>query len=229
MNLKYHLFSGNSGLVKEDLKLKNKVFVTWKEFWQQVYKDQNSSFEVKADDFIRQDIIGVIFDGERVAASHMYSFFNLKALADSEIHYFNFFSKFYLETLQQNKVETVMSMEYLTVTPDYRKSVVGFSLGSVVASLGTHVFGEIGVDAIVAPARTDVGVHKMAHDIGFVSIEKNTDQRGFNCDLIACFRGDQKPSDSPIVRNLVNQLWTERIVHYSALGMLSQNSVKKVA
>ncbi len=226
-DISYLILSGKSAFHPSEADLRNQAYAAWYKLWDETYKASGSDYKLTSDEFSRQDLVTVVKVGDQVAALHLYSFFDLQSQSDLSTKYFHFFSEFYLKQLQELKVRSVMSMEFLTVLPEFRKSVVGFSLGSVIAQLGTYVFRESAVDAIVAPARTDLGVHKMAHDIGFVSIEKDTNQRGFNCDLIACLQGHQKPSADLSVHRNASQLWEKRQIFESATDIL--NPARKIA
>lgn len=221
-DFQYHLLSAGNIYQRDELPLRNKAYQAWYKLWDQVYKEAGSEFSVSSDEFIRQDIVCVILLKGEVAGVHLYSFFDLDSQADCATKYFKFFSQNYLDTLKSRNVKTLMSMEYLTVPTAFRKSIVGVPLGSTLLQLGTHVFAECDTDCIVAPARNDVKVNEMCYDVGFSCIEKNTVQRNFICDLIACYKGDEKLSDNPLVRELCQYLWQSKTIHPSAAWFMSQ-------
>jgi hypothetical protein len=212
----YLILTGKSAFHPEETDLRNRVFRAWFELWDQTYKAAGSDYTLTSDEFVRQNLVTVILDRDKIAALHLYSFFDLQSQSDLQTKYFHFFTDSYLSQLREKNVRSVMSMEFLSVMPEYRKSRIGLSLGSVIIQLGSYVFAEAQADAIVAPARLDLGVDRMAHDIGFVSLEKNTHQRGFQCDLIACFQGQQKPSENFMVHRMAQNLWKTRTVLSSA-------------
>lgn len=221
----YHILSTDSAFYPSENKLRNEIFTAWHSLWTDIYSEKNSGYEFTSDEFTRQKVITAILYKEQIAAVHLYSFFHLESLADLKMKYFHFFSEDYLNYLRRRQVKTVMSMEFLTVLPEFRKSKIGFSIGSVISQLGTQLFGESHVDAIVAPARNDVGVNKMSYDLGFSCIEKNTEQRGFTCDLIACFQGSQKPSGIKSVRDCAEQLWSPKVLYDSSIELLASCEV----
>ncbi|PIS10463.1 MAG: hypothetical protein COT73_09225 [Bdellovibrio sp. CG10_big_fil_rev_8_21_14_0_10_47_8] len=211
----YHILSAKDAFHSEELSLRNSIYSSWHKLWTDVYSQSDAGYHLSSDEFIRQDLVTAILHKEKVAAIHLYSFFHLDASADLSTKYFHFFSEKYLQELRQKKVKTVMSMEFLTVLPEFRKSNIGFSIGSTIIQLGTQVFGQVNADAIVAPARNDVGVNKMAYDLGFSCIEKETEQRGFTCDLIACFQGHQRRSENLAIRSCADHLWNTKMVYPS--------------
>jgi len=140
--------------------------------------------------------------------------------------YFQFFSEEYLKILKKRKVRSTMSIEYLTSSPNFRRAQIGFSVGSMLIELGCKVFGETTAQAIIAPARSDIGVNRLAYELGFSCLVPNTIQRGFDCDLIACFQGAQKPHFKESQRQQVARLWETRIVHASAQHFLEKAGKK---
>ncbi len=221
--LSYHILGSNSAFYPEENKLRNDVYTAWHSLWSEIYGEAKSGYELNSDEFTRQKIVTAILHNDKIAGVHLYSFFHLDSMPDLHTQYFHFFSPQYLQLLRDRNVQTVMSMEFLTVMPDFRKSKLGLSIGLVISQLGTEIFRASGVDAIVAPARNDVGVNKMAYDIGFSCLEKDTQQRGFVCDLIACFKGQQKPSESKEVRVCADVLWERKKIYQSASKQMWEN------
>ncbi len=220
--LKYAVFSGKSYLHQNEVELRNKAYEAWYKVWSKVYQDRGSDFKLSSDEFSRQDLVCALLLEEQIVAMHLYSFFNLQSTPDKKSHYFDFFSESYLQALSQKNVKSVMSMEFLTVVPEFRKRNFGFPTGSLICELGTRMFGLTQADAIVAPARIDVKVHEIAYDIGFDCIEKSVMQRGFECDMIACFQGKQKRSDIPRVSTTADEIWKSKTIMNSAEHFLSQ-------
>ena len=221
-NFTYHVFSPKAWLEKSQPAEVQKAFETWLKVWTDTYKGRD--FEVKAEEFIRHDLIcAVMADGE-AAAVHCYSFFDLSSKPDVSTKYFQFFSPTFVEKMKQRDIHTVMSMEYLTVNEKYRSSVIGFSLGRALIQLGVRLFENSPGHAIVAPARKDVKVHEMAYDCGFTCIEPDVIQRGFTCDMIAYFKGDHKNVSDPFLSRICDRLWDNRTVSESIQQHVSPNA-----
>lgn len=216
----YTLFAGRDLFHNKENEFRNQVFNLWNDTWQQVYQSSNSGYHLYADEFTRQDLIGAITIDGQVAAVHLYSFFDLSCDATMKMKYFDFFNENYWKTLKSRGVKNAMTMEFLTVNPKFRRKEIGIHLGKVITQTGGNLFNELGLDAIIAPARNDLKVNELAYDLGFSCIEANTIQRGFECDLIACFKGDLKSSSDPDVALLGAQLWENRTVLPSAKAIL---------
>lgn len=221
--MSYHIL-GRNNLMQDSLPLRNRIFSSWKEIWEAVYNKSDSNYVLKAEEFERQDLVTCIKIQDKIAAIHLYSFHHLDSLSCRGMHYFDFFSENYFKALERHGVKTVMSMEFLTVLPDFRKTNVGFSLAATLGQLGARVWNQAGVDAVVAPARNDLKVNETAYDLGFRCIEKETNQRGFTCDLIALFRGDHKASADPLVNRAAMILWEQKTVSSTVPASLFDRS-----
>ena len=222
INFTYHVFSPKAWLEKSQPAEVQKAFETWLKVWTDTYKGRD--FEVKAEEFIRHDLICAVMANGEAAAVHCYSFFDLESKPDISTKYFQFFSETFVEKMKKRDIHTVMSMEYLTVNEKYRSSVIGFSLGRALIQLGVRLFENSPGHAIVAPARKDVKVHEMAYDCGFTCIEPDVIQRGFSCDMIAYFKGDHKNVSDPFLGRICDRLWDNRTISQSIRAHVSPNA-----
>lgn len=223
----YHVFSPKAWLEKSQPLEVQRAFETWLKVWTDTYKGRD--FEVKAEEFIRHDLICAVMAGSEACAVHCYSFFELSSKPDVHTKYFQFFSPTFVEEMKKRDVHTVMSMEYLTVNEKFRSSVIGFSLGRALIQLGVRLFEETPGHAIVAPARKDVKVHEMAYDCGFTCIEPDIIQRGFACDMIAFFKGDHKNVSDPFLGKICDRLWENRVISEHILDnvLIKPSCIKK--
>ena len=138
--LSYHVFGGESAFYPDENHIRNDAYKAWYKLWSEVYSQSSSAYELNSDEFVRQKIVTAITHNNEVAAVHLYSFYHLDSLPDLRTKYFHFFSPEYLQHLRNRQVKSVMSMEFLTVLPEYRKSKLGVSIGLVISQLGTEIF-----------------------------------------------------------------------------------------
>lgn len=106
----YHVFSPKAWLEKSQPTEVQRAFETWLKVWTDTYKGRD--FEVKAEEFIRHDLICAVMAGDEAAAVHCYSFFVLSSKPDVSTRYFQFFSPTFVTKMKQRDIHTVMSMEY---------------------------------------------------------------------------------------------------------------------
>ncbi|MGZ3696096.1 MAG: hypothetical protein ACXWQO_18780, partial [Bdellovibrionota bacterium] len=115
----------------------NQIHKFWKESWLEVLQQLKAETNQLDDDFLRQDFIASICTDAEVVAVHLYSIFALDTEASCAHRYLkgNYPPEFF-EKLKAMGVRTVMSLEYLTVNPNWRKSQGAIHMGAVTGALG---------------------------------------------------------------------------------------------
>ncbi|MES2854957.1 MAG: hypothetical protein V4692_03785, partial [Bdellovibrionota bacterium] len=154
----YWLLPGNCPANFAHTELHNRAFELWRVFWTEVLQ-QISGEKVRTEDFWRQRLICIVTKGDEIAAVHLSSFFNLESSAALSHSYIrNYYDEEDFTKLKSLGAKSVMSIEYLTVSPTFRNSSIGFPVVSLLMGLGGRVFENSGYDAVVAPCRTDLKV-----------------------------------------------------------------------
>lgn len=190
--------------------LYNEAYLLWKACWTEIYQQSGDGYIPKSDDFWRQDVIAVIHQDLKIIAMHLYSFFDLQFSVDNDHHYFDFFSPDILQTVTGQGIHKVMTMEYFTVNPMFRKTQTEIPFSDVLARCGIHYLKTTNASAILAPARKDNKVDRLAYSIGFDSLKQNLTLRGFPCDLIIFYAFKNMITPSPIVESTTKRLWETR-------------------
>lgn len=210
--LSYALFP-SANPPEEYAKLHSKVYLFWKNLWQGVFNDLHFPTGSLNEDFVRQDIVAVLYTAEQqVVATHLYTFFSLSTNATMENRYFtqNFPDPHY-QNLQKMGAKEVMTMEYMAIDPAWRKSNTQIHLGSVLVGLAMEVLKASSADAAIAPARTDRKVNEIAYSFGADAVATNVNNHNVSCDLIANFRNKVCLHSSEDVNSAIHFLWDNRI------------------
>lgn len=153
------------------VELHNSVFVYWRDFWNAVFAQISPGEKVNDNDFHRQDVIAVLLDGDKIVGVHLYSYFNLLSEAALAQDYFRKnYSVQDIENMKAHDLHTVMSMEYMTVDPNYRKSAIGFATMDLIGGLAHEVLRMSGNEAVIAPCRCDFKVDRLAALYGGVPL-----------------------------------------------------------
>ena len=209
---KYVLIPGKMEPSHPYFELYKNVYHLWKTTWKKVFGDVGSPDHFSPDDFYRQDIIPVICYEDEPIAAHFYTLFHMENPAALDHHYFDIFPEESLMKLQQSQSKRLMSMEYLTVAPGFRKSVMGFSLAEVIGTLGVRLLKEIHYDAALGVAVKAATVDKMATKVGFDFLGRNVGRGNLVCDIVikhldtvrAPFHPDHKTDE------YIQNLWAHR-------------------
>lgn len=207
-NLRYYLLDPADA--PGEHQTQNKTFSFWQSTWETVLQGLGCDASVLVEEFVRQNLIATIFDGENPVAVHLYSFFSLNSKPASLHPYMKQYPPLYFDRLHELGVSRVMSMEYMTIHPDWRKHVTGFHLGAVLASLAFRVMRQYGADAAIAPARRDHRVHDLAYAYGGDCVVEKVMNHNVECDLIACRAAKINNHPSPLVCEWEEKLWASR-------------------
>lgn len=191
--------------------LNNEAFRYWKSFWQGVFAQNGCPEDLNEDAFIRQNMICILKTKNEIAGMHLYSFYNLSQDASLNHSYIkDSYNDLYIERLRSLNIKKVMSLEYLTVSPGWRKKYIGVSLGNLLVGLSGRVLSAVNYDASIAPSRSDVGVTAMACDIGGEIVIGNIEMHKTMCDLITIRNRKLKPHPDSIVNRWVEHYWNTR-------------------
>lgn len=227
--LKYVILSGHFPKDPALHALHNKAFLYWKNFWNNVFKENGTNDQVNPDHFWRQDMVTILMNGEDIVALHLYSFFHLKSIAAKNHSYFvEGFNEEYFEKLNKRQGSSVMSLEYLTVAADWRKKDCGISLGSVFVGLACLHQKLHDVSVLIAPARVDVKVDRMMEEYGGEVIVGGLEMHNTPVSLMAIFNDKSKKHPDQNVNSAVEKLWKDRI-DYTQADQDTKTKIKKVA
>lgn len=209
--MQYYLFpSLNPG--RAWLSHHDKAFALWCDTWKEVLNGLGCDATHLEEEWGRQDRIACIFEKDTPVAVHLYSFFTLGCAAATKHPYFKNYTPEFFEKLRDLGVESVMSMEYMTIHPEWRRHTAGFHLGAVLGGLALKVMNQNGLEAAIAPARRDHQVHKLAYIYGGDCIVENVTNHNVACDLIACRHDKIHDHPDETVRRLVSSLWRNRVI-----------------
>ena len=209
--LQYSIFQGSGALEPSIPSLHNASYSFWKSFWESFYRDAGSESSFSADNFHRQDFVTILARDHEIAAMHLYSLFRLDHLSDLDHKYLAPYPKDFFPFMEKHQATFVLSLEYLTVAPNWRKNICGVSLGEVLIGCGLRVMSEMGAHAVIAPARADEKkVNEMAYRYGFDCFESGLKMLGCPIDIVVGFKGMVKESPDPEIAQWVDRYWAKR-------------------
>lgn len=206
-SLQYHLLPGGTA---GDMTLRHLAFQFWAAFWNEVYRSVGAARGPDPRDFDRQSWVSLFLEDGKVVALHAYTAFDLSREEDREHRYFQkYFSPAAMEELSRRGVRRVLTMEYFSVTPEWRSKRVGLSFASVVAGLGVELAQSLGVDGIVSAARTDTGADRIGKAFGAERLA-TTKVSGVDTELLLFARAEWHPHADPEVSRWVRYFWERR-------------------
>jgi len=193
------------------VKQHNELFSLWKKVWTDTLHKLQLDASRLSDEFMRQDLIAAIFVDDTPITAHLYSFFSIDSIASREHGYLNGnYPEIFFQKLKNLQVREVMSMEYMTVHPDWRKSKVAVHIPMVMGGLAMETLKLFKADAAIAPARRDHKVQELAPAYGGESLITNVMNHNILCDLLLCQRKNIKSHASSEIMGMVNDLWARK-------------------
>lgn len=211
--LKYYLLPGKTYPWFEHQAVYNKVYLFWRSIWAQVFFEHGKPDALSADDFCRQDVIHAVIYRDQVVSIGLNSLFNFASRSTVDQKYFSSFTEDNVRYLKDERVQSLLSMEFLTVCPDFRKLNTGFSFAHVVAELGFLLLRNLDLDVAVATVRKEkyAMINELASRLGGEVLQEDVLRGNILCDLMCVFQKSYRPLPDPRVRDLVEYLWSRRI------------------
>lgn len=190
----------------------NQIFDFWMGSLIAAYAETNNDPKQLLDEFIYQDFITAICHGDQVIATLLLSFYSIDAKAARAFRYLkDNYPDIYFEKLKRKGATTLMSMQYLTIHPDWRKSQQSVHIATVIVVLG-RMFGEgSGIDATIAVARADRKVNEMVYALGGECVIASVENHNTPCDLIAMYKNKPYKIPTEEMNKLVHSLWESRV------------------
>jgi hypothetical protein len=211
-NFTYTLIPGDISKYPSLLSFHNYVYNYWKIFWDDVFLKNGSKTTINSDSFRRQNIISVIQYNEEIVGMHLYSLYNLQSFCDLNHSYISkSYNEMFINYLKENSLNKLMSLEFLTVNNQWRKSKYGFSVAELIANLSLNFLNTLDAQCSVAPSRSDVGVTDLSIKLGAKVICENVNMHNTPCDLIIFLKNQTKESRNERIKMLTNILWRSRL------------------
>ena len=196
--------------IRQHLNLHNESFLLWRKVWGEVFDGLKFDPSHLEDDFLRQDIVAIICYENTPIAIHLYTAMSVESVAARSHSYLKQYPAEFFSQLEARKVTNIMTLEYMTVHPEWRKGKIPVHIGSVLVGLAFQVMDLLNVDASIAPARRDHKVHEIAYAFGAEPILENITNHNVPCDLLACFPSKRHAHADRNIQNLINFLWEKR-------------------
>ncbi len=219
--LSYHQLPGKPFPGFTDGVRHDRAYRFWLEFWTGVLADNGTGLKPNPDEFLRQDVVGVLEHRGEIVALHAHSYFDLAAAGPREHSYFRrFYTQDYLAALNRAGASKVLSMEMYSVLPKWRTPSVGVSLAAVMIGLGVKLAQRWKLDASIGVARVDAGVDRLVQEQGAIILGEDVQLFNTPCKQIAFLKGAMRPHPREKVAELVNHFWNHRTdtTGLSALG-----------
>lgn len=192
----------------------NSVYQQWLRVFGEVLAAKGERLD--PDDFFRQDLAFVLKQGNEFIGFCFGTFFNLHLEHHWQHHYLKELPQHCLRLLNERGDCKLMSIEYLTIHPQWRKKIKEeINWSEVMISLALLKSDEARVHGVIATPRIDVKVNETLLRLGSTTLQTEIDKMNYVCSLE--FLPQQRHRLFPDLRTarLVRSLWQRRIAEES--------------
>ena len=218
-----------------DIDLHDQVYGFWKQIYTEVYSKSAHLESLNPDNFLSQDLVLAIRKEDEIVGCIFMKFQNMRSKALLDCSYLNDYTSAALQDLRYRGRDKLMTMEYLTVCPHWRKSVSGLPLASVLLGLAIKVLVLSDAQLLIGTPRVDVKVNRILDEYGFENLG-DISKSNYPCQmrLIERFAVVNHPEKE--VCNLIEAIWQARRetfrlanLHYSPFNTYKESSYERTA
>lgn len=167
---------------KKHTKLLNQVFAIWEQTFTEVAeKNQN---ELDPDDFFRSHHVGILMFQDEIIGFNLFTLFDLSLSSSHRHRYFKALGSCSPRRLGSQNVHRVLTMEYFTILPQWRKQTHETPWGEILTGLGLKFLDNSWADAVVGTPRIDLRVHEMCYRLGAYEFQQPVRRMNYECAVV---------------------------------------------
>lgn len=188
----------------------NNVYAVWKSSFREVVESAGGKLD--PDDFFRNDLVGAImFKNEVVALSTM-TMFDLRLHSSVDHHYVQALESATVKKLVRDQQPRIISIEYLNVLPNWRKSHSNILWTEVLIGLGLKLMDNSPADVIMGTPRTDVKVLNVCLNLDAIEVQEPIKKMNYPCAVVVFPKKQNRKFSNPTTQQYVDGLWKDRIL-----------------
>ena len=203
---KYHLIE-LSNILDNSIHLVEQSYTLWEKTYSEILSHSNET--LNPDAFWRSKTLAVIEKENQVVGLHLYNSFDLRIKSINKHSYFSHIDPEKVEEIKSNRINSLMSCEFLTVHPNHRGKKIQISMAEVIVGLCSKVLTHSPWDALIGISRVDFKVDKMSAKIGANSFG-DTKRHNIDCKLVLARKDQIKKIEHKETLVLVENLWSQK-------------------
>ncbi|MCO5142222.1 MAG: hypothetical protein M9962_03930 [Oligoflexia bacterium] len=212
-NIQCTILPGKYKLNQKIPEIYNKMYLYWKNTWSDFFEKSGSpKGSLNIENFHRHDFLIVLHtkDEHQIAGSLLSTSFPLKALSTYDHPCVSLFPSSITTTLKEMSKGFCITAEYLSVHPEFRKSLIGVSLADILVGLQMQLFEDIQADISLATTVRKAKVDEIGASYGYKPLG-SYEKCGVDCIMMVNTKETNKRHKDPLVANLVDLLWKNKI------------------
>ncbi|XGC79688.1 hypothetical protein ACES2L_10145 [Bdellovibrio bacteriovorus] len=205
----------------------NKVYRAWKESFIEVVESAGGKLD--PDDFFRNDVVAAILYKDDVVALSTMTMFDLRLLSSVEHHYVQALETKTVQNLLKDNQPRLISIEYLNVKPQWRKSHSNILWTEVLIGLGLKLMDNSPADIIMGTPRTDVKVLNVCLNLEAIEVQQPIKKMNYPCAVVVFPKQKNRKFKNESTAQYVEGLWKDRILTGAAPFTQQDLTRKKVS
>jgi hypothetical protein len=99
-----------------------------------------------------------------------------------------------------------LTMEYFTITPEWRRQMKEAPWGEILTGLGLNFLDKSNADAVLGTARIDLRVHEMCYRLGGYDFQPPVKRLNYDCAVVLFPKAKEPTFVNPLTRHWVKNL-----------------------
>ena len=186
----------------------NQLYKTWKNIFSEVV--EGTGGQLDPDDFFRNDYISAITHKNEVIGLSTMTIFDLRLQSTLDHHYIKSLNSGVIESLLSEGHSRILSIEYLTILPEWRKHQSTVNWGEILIGLNLKVLDNSIADIVLGTPRTDVKVLQMSQNMDAFEIQEPIIKMGYPCAVVMVKKQTHRKFSSISTSEYVESLWRLR-------------------
>lgn len=204
--MQYFLLDMNR-LHHKNFDLVERAYQTWWNVYSLEYEQRGQ--KLNPDTFWNTKILAVIMMDGKILGTHIYNPFHVSIPSTTQHSYFNDLSMEKISELKQNQIQSLMSMEYLLVHPDFRGAYSGFKWAEVIIGLGLKFMSTSPWDAAIGIARQDKKVTEMSEKMG-ARAHGHLEKMNTPCQIMLLKKNQYQSHPHDVTSKVIDELWRNK-------------------
>jgi hypothetical protein len=190
--------------------LYNAAYAYWKKTWSDFFEKAGSPpGALNIENFMRHSFVITLHRGDTIAGMLLSSMFHLEAATTYDHPCIRPFPESVLGAMRRQGSGLCITGEYLSVSRDFRREVMGISLAEIMSGLLVRIFRELEIEMALAATVRSAKVDEICKKLGYQELGSYL-KIGVDCIMLACSQQTSREHPDPEVARLVRQLWDQR-------------------
>jgi len=207
--------------------LYNEAYRYWRKTWGEIFTKAGSPASLNTENFLRQNIVICLHQGNRIVGMLTQTFFNIRADATYDHAYLQPFPQHLIKALRASSGGFVTTAEYLSVHSDFRRSIIGVSLSEVLLGILSRVFTESEGRMLLATTVRPARVHESCAKFGWQEVGV-VQKYGLDCILMHSDLRTTCTHPDRAVASLIDDYWAQR-QDWTGLTVEEQPIIRRAA